>query len=754
MLPVEAAEALDTLHGVVRAEQDKNNRQTAQAVSDAAAKMEQARAEALKLGPVDKRFISTTPTAPRLPTQQERDAAGGVLVGSVLTAEGAVQLVWYNGATGGWDLYGTPSLTPTALTYTRAQLTAGTANPPAPATRIWDEHGSLRVRPAASGEKADQGITFALAGGRMAEREWDGKNVYTKWYGLKPGDDVSGYIPALAAVPEDGVLHWTPGKYVHGLAGYAGKGDKYNPLHIRGKNRFTMKMAGVTVEAALDLPNTTYYGGWAFYSCHHYRIEGWPVYDGRLDVRDAQQFHERYHNDPVTGVWGPDTSSPKRYSDPGWALLWLDGWRVELGCVGSYLEVEARRCLMDGILTVGNCVDTYLYRCVSSGNFRQGLSAVGVDGLTIDGGIYELTGQTRGPDGQRRGTAPFAGIDLEGEAHGGANDTPLMNKRVQIINKPEFRYNRGAGLMVHQYSENTQVESAHIHHNDAYGLNVDGASVGSYFGPGVFLEMNGRYKGAGAESFEVNFHGADAVLNGVIIVTDAQRAIYDGEGKKGKKILNVTVKSTATDNSAESGWVSLFNPDTLVDGLTTENVVPPSGYGAVHVENLTTGAIRNSRIRTTLDTNVPGLSGKAANAAGNEVTGYRRGKTLTVPSRAPAVAFKLTMDESGERKLVTADSREMNPMKAELLLEEADAWTYRLTGAPAVTAGTNPQVRFWVDNLKVGEYTVLFQSVGVGDAGGYGRAYPARMYGHAVHTEIPTGQTTLAINVLVRVLRR
>lgn len=650
--------------------------------------------------------ISSTTENPRAPEQEELDA-NEVIHGSRLTASGAVQPLTWEPHTrmGQWVERGEPTATVAdvqatqvvateakeaadnaksvadtaqsaanallaSLTLTRPQLLSGTADP-GNVRRIWDEHGSLTVRAARAGETPDGGITFRLAGGRMAEREWDGKNVYTKWYGLKPGDDVSGYIPALAAVPEGGVLHWTPGKYMHSLAGYAGKGDTYNPLHIRGKNKFTMKMAGVVVEAAPDLPNTTYYGGWAFYGCSHYRVEGWPVYDGRLDVRDAQQFHERYHNDPVTGVWGPDTSSPKRYSDPGWALLWLDGWRVELGCVGSYLEVEARRCLMDGILTVGNCVDTYLYRCVSSGNLRQGLSAVGVDGLTIDGGIYELTGQTRGPGGQRRGAPPFAGIDLEGEAHGGANDTPLMNKRVKIINKPEFRYNRGAGLMTHQYSENTQVESAHVHHNDSYGLNVDGASVGSYFGPGVLLEMNGRERGPGAESFEVNFHGAEAILNGVTIVTDAERAINDGAGKKGKKILNVTVKSVASDNSRPSGWVALFNSDTLVDGLTTENVVPKAGYGAVHVENLTTGTIRNSRIRTTLDTDAPGIGGKALSARNNEVVGYRQGDKVAEIGAAPVLTYSSGDALSG----YTA----FDAQQARLIRSSSGGTTHRIT---------------------------------------------------------------------------
>ncbi|MHA0043490.1 hypothetical protein [Deinococcus sp. PEB2-63] len=529
-----------------------------------------------------------------------------------------------------------------ALTLTRAQLLSGAADP-GNVARVWDEHGSLRVRPRAGGETPDNGITFALAGNRIAEREWDGKNVYTAWYGLKPGDDVAGYVPALAATPENGVLHWTPGKYIHGLAGYAGKGDKYNPLWVILKQRFTMKMAGVVIEAAPDLPNTTYYGGWLFLGCTQFRVEGWPIYDGRLDVRDAQKFHLR---DLGTGAlrYNPDGSPVMGYSDPNSANLLLDGWRVTVGCVDAHLEVEGHRALMDSIIACGGSnptneiltgdppKDVYLNKCVGRGSLRQGLSAVGIDGLTFDGGLYELTGKTKGPDGVERGALPMAGIDLEGEM-------TLFNKRVKFINRPEIRHNRGSGLMVHQYTTDADIQSLHSHHNDGYGLNIDDSSRGTYVGPGVMLEMNGRDKGPRAESFEVNLYGEGTILNGVTIVTDAQRAINNGGAKKGQKILNVTVKSTATDNNAPSGWVALFNPDVLVDGLTTENVVPPSGYGAVHTDALTTGAIRNSRIRTTLGTNAAGLSGTAVSATGNEVNGYTLGNALVRAVPPPVMVY-------------------------------------------------------------------------------------------------------------------
>lgn len=643
-----------------------------------------------------------------------------------------------------------------ALTYTRAQLTAGTANPPALATRIWDEHGSLRVRTAAAGEKADQGITFALAGGRMAEREWDGKNVYTKWYGLKPGDDVSGYVPALAAVPESGVLHWTPGKYMHGLAGYAGKGDKYNPLWVIKKHRFTMKMAGVTVEAAPDLPNTTYYGGWLFLGCTHFRVEGWPVYDGRIDLRDPQKF-QAYDGDG-NPIKNPDGTPKMIYGDPSWANLLLDGWRPTVGCVDAHLQVVGVRCLMDGVICCGGSgatdpiltgeppKDVYLDKCVSSGNARQGLSVVGVDGLTIDGGIYELTGTTQGPDGVERGMPPMAGIDLEGEL-------VLHNKRVKIINKPEVRYNRGSGLYVHQFTENLDLQSLHSHHNGGYGLLVDDKSVGTKLGAGVLLEMNGRNTEAGAEPFELVFYGEGSEANGVTIITDAARAISNGGTKKGQKLLNVTVRSVATDNSKPSGWVSLYNPDIIVEGLTTENVVPYSGFGAVHVENLTTGTIRNSRIRTSLDNPGAAISGKAVNASGNQTAGYAQGDKLKVtpPTAAvPVDPVRVLFDDARARTLNSAYTGKMDPADAELLTTDAAGWTYRITSFPTLEAGSGTDMRFAISGRSGYRVSAIYSSRVVSSDGT--RTYTSSTDGRSVYVaDVPTTLTPLTVGAIVRV---
>ncbi|MHA0041499.1 hypothetical protein [Deinococcus sp. PEB2-63] len=528
-----------------------------------------------------------------------------------------------------------------ALTLTRAQLLSGAADP-GNVSRVWDEHGSLRVRPRAGGETPDNGITFALAGNRIAEREWDGKNVYTAWYGLKPGDDVAGFRPAFAAVPVDGVLHWTPGKYVHGLAGYAGQPANYNPLWIVNRYRFTWRMAGVTVEAAPDLPNTTYYGGFLFLGCTQFRVEGWPVYDGRLDVRDAQKFHLR---DLGTGElrYNPDGSPVMGYSDPNSANLLLDGWRVTVGCVGAYLEVEGHRALMDSIIVCGGSVptdailtgippvDVELHKCVGRGSLRQGLSVVGVDGLTLDGGLYELTGKTQGPDGQPRGALPMAGIDFEGES-------TLFNKRVRVKNSPEIRFNRGAGLMVHQYTREAQIDSALIHENDGYGLNIDNTAQNTKIGAGVILRMNGRNKGAGAESFEVNLYGTGTELNGSTIITDAHRAINNAGAAPGQKIMNVTVKVTGTNPGASAGWVYLGNPDIIVDGLTVDGAEGPGGYGAVHAAALTTGAIRNCRIRAQGKTGA-GLAGSAVNAQGIEVSGYTLGNALVRAVPPPVMSY-------------------------------------------------------------------------------------------------------------------
>ena len=622
-----------------------------------------------------------------------------------------------------------------SLTLTRPQLLSGTADPGA-VSRIWDEHGSLNVRNARPGEMPDNGITFKLAGGRMAEREWDGKNVYTAWYGLKPGDDVAGYVPALAAVPEGGVLHWTPGKYMHTLAGYAGKGDKYNPLHVENKHRFIMKMAGVFIEAAPDLPNTTYYGGWMFLGCTHFRIEGWPIYDGRLDVRDPQKFQTDYwHNPDNGGNWEPKPGAPFVYSDPSWANLWMEGWRVERHCIDTYLEVEARRCLMDGILTVGNCVDTYLYRCVSSGNLRQGLSAVGVDGLTIDGGVYELTGKTKGPDGVERGAPPMCGVDLEGEGPGaGGLPEGLPNKRVRIINSPEFRFNRASGIMVHQYTQNAEIQSAHCHRNDAGGLIVDKKAVDTQVGA-VLLERNGE--------MDLATSGSGTVVDGARIISSGSYAIQ-GDGGERQKLLNTKVSAVGPDGKT-NGVVVLDMPDIIVDGLTMEDSIPVGGgYDALHVESLTTGRISNLKMRTKR-----AGAGNAISLGVNADAGRISGEVIGYAKGIPLPKFGLML--IANRKL-SDYSTDIDPVKiVEVLGIEPGAWTLRLHAGPVLDAGNaNPTLTLLIGNSKYRGATI---TASVSKSDGTAR-YSAFVEGRDIYPQnLSTEFIPLAVALTVRITR-
>lgn len=729
------------------------------------------------------KFRSTDQNNPPAPTQGELDANPNGIGGSRLTADGATQLLKWTPHTtaGAWVASGAPlpttaqvadakktatdaaeladtakSVADTAqsaasallasLTLTRPQLLSGTADPGA-VSRIWDEHGSLRVRNARAGETPDNGITFALAGGRMAEREWDGKNVYTAWYGLKPGDDVAGYVPALAAVPEGGVLHWTPGKYVHGMAGYAGKGNEYNPLWVIKKHWFTMKMAGVVVEAAPDLPNTTYYGGWLFLGCTHFRIEGWPVYDGRLDIREPQKF-PAYDFGTGQPIYNPDGSPKMVYMDPSYANLILSGWQVTVGCKDAHMQVVGKRTLMDGVICNGGSeatdkilkglppIDVYLDRCTATGAARQGLSVVGVDGLTIDGGLYELTGVTTGPDGLRRGMAPTAGIDLEGEVH-------LHNNRVKVINSPEIRQNAGAGMMVHQYSYGVEVQSAHIHHNEDGGLFTVATSADTRIGA-VRLEMNGGVDGK--SNIELGISGPGTIVDGARILTGAVFAI-EGNGGTGQQLRNVEVKTVATDASKAMGGIVLSTPDVVVDGLVTENIVPlGGGYDALHFENLSTGVVRNTRIRGTL----PDLATKNAVSVGAtadagqisaEVTGYASG--------VPLPKFSLVMVSNRQ---LSGYSVDLDPVKImETVSVEPGGWTLRLRSTPVFEAGrADPMLTLSVGNTK---YKVAILSAAAGAADGsarYGLDVEAR---NLYLRGIPETFTSVTVNLTVRLMR-
>lgn len=165
-------------------------------------------------------------------------------------------------------------------------------SPLAQTVRIWDEYSSLRVRAARAGETADEGLTYALAGGRIAEREnVERRNV------LMFGDEAqirTGKVSAndairkaLASLPaEGGRLYFPSGRYL-----IDGDGVEFSQrlgILLEGESRYSVRLVNGVTDGDM----------FRIHDCRMFGIENMEMFHQQqkksgsyLNVRDSHIFH-------------------------------------------------------------------------------------------------------------------------------------------------------------------------------------------------------------------------------------------------------------------------------------------------------------------------------------------------------------------------------------------------------------------------------------------------------------------------------
>lgn len=701
LLPVEAAEALDTLYGAVRKEQDSNNVKTTQAVADAAAKMEQTRSEALKLGPVDKRFISLTTANPRTPTTEEWQAAGGHdsrIIGAKLTPLGAVQLIWYNGAAGWWELYGSP-------TYTSAQA-------------------------------ARTGVDAAL-------------------YGVREDAPVQTLMDAIAATPDGGDLICPRVTLKHAVR---------TNMWILNRRNLTIRGNGLRVVADANMPDeigtydtahpdwgNPYTGGFKIAYSENVFIHE-IEYDGRLDVRKPAPSDDS--GSGPRSAWNIlDRSVNVQLIDCKGMRGMMDGV-----CVGP---VEKMFLLKQGISDYGDVVperdfprNCLLKNFVAEYNYRQGMSGVGHFDLTIDAGRYAFTGRLPdGPDGHKKWTLPCAGICLEAFFVFG-----WLNVRTKIINRPEITENRGIGLLIENGTRHSQID-VWSHHNWGEGVVENGGSgtMDNYV-DGIF-EYNCNNPASDAwRNAEVARSGVRPTQRGVIranrrnggltitqpcLDPDVQgvniTATDPRPGERCGNVLIATGGETAIDTT--TGTYYGYVPGTTTDeqikkpvpqsggiimGNTVVNGTWEDDYLAAFEVNAPGARVIGNEARKTVSADLGSKRGvyigAAAYASGNSGIGYPIPLRSNAPGehleRLPAPYFAINkMDNVALSSYTAADYAK----KVTLLSDDPDVLRYEVEWTVAYDA---------VDAGRIAQFDVLptntggrkWQAVSVqarnGDAGG------------------------------------
>lgn len=626
LLPIEALAPLDALYRLIQNQQAANNTLIQQAVTNMTAEVEQARAEALKLGVVDPRFISLTTANPRLPTVEEWQAAGGHdsrIIGSRLTPLGAVQLIWYNGAAGWWEAYGTP-------TYTSAQA-------------------------------ARTGVDAAL-------------------YGVREDAPVQTLMDAIAATPDGGELICPRVTLKHATR---------TNMWILNRRNLTIKGNGLRVEADANMPDeigtydtahpdygNPYTGGFKIaYSKNVFIHE--IEYDGRLDIRKP-------HHSDLSGS-GPRSAWNILDRCVNVQLIDCKGTRAMMDgvCVGG---TEKIFLLKQGIPDYGDVVperdfprNCLLKNFVAEYNYRQGMSGVGHFDLTIDAGRYAFTGRLPdGPDGHKKWTLPCAGICLEAFFYFG-----WLNLRTKIINRPEITENRGIGLLIENGTRQSQID-VWSHHNWGEGCVENGASgtMDNYV-DGVF-EYNCNNPAPDAwHNAEVARSGVRPVQRGIIRANRRNGGLVMGncldpdvqgvhvtatDPRPGEQCGRVSIKTGGetnmnTDTGVFNGWKPgteehIMTPVPQSGGIIMGNTVVNGTWGDDYLPAFEVNApgarVIGNEARKTVSADLGSKRGvvitAAAYANGNSGPGYARPVVSNAPGehleRLPAPHFTINKMDS------------------------------------------------------------------------------------------------------------
>lgn len=169
---LDAAQGFDALAAQVQPALDEMAQATDTVLDQAA----QATADALAVAGINLAYVSETTADPPAAPENTK--------GAKRLADGSLQRLIRTA--GAWVAAGAslaPATLVTPLQTTRAALATGTVTA-AVGTRLLDEYGPLRARAAGVGEVADNGLTYALPGGLIAEREDDGTPAHADWFNI------------------------------------------------------------------------------------------------------------------------------------------------------------------------------------------------------------------------------------------------------------------------------------------------------------------------------------------------------------------------------------------------------------------------------------------------------------------------------------------------------------------------------------------------------------------------------------------
>lgn len=319
----------------------------------------------------------------------------------------------------------------------------------------------------------ENGSIVALDNGNVGELLIEGA-VNVKQFGAKGDgttDDTEAIQNAINAIPKTGgILYFPPGKYIQG----DGTGLDYQPgdttyseptnRDIRyifdSYNHLTISGYGAVIEANINNPSTEKHAGLVFTNCTNIIIKG-LTYDGRLDKR------------PKT-ILADDSLYNKQHG------IDIRGYNENI----TLIDVTCTRCMMDGFFIGGLWANKELkptgirmLNCISTYNYRQGLSVVSADNGEILNCQFSYTGVIKS-------TAPRAGIDFE------CDETTIERNDNWIVHNCKFLNNVGTGIDISLASNNIEVTSSYFY-NNAMHINCGSmSSISAQFGNNLKISKN------------------------------------------------------------------------------------------------------------------------------------------------------------------------------------------------------------------------------------------------------------------------
>lgn len=482
-------------------------------------------------------------------------------------------------------------------------------------------------------------------------------------YGVAEGASAQTLLDAINATPDGGTLVCPRVTLKHTTT----------RLYITGRKNLLIEGNGLVIEALTTLPDGSDYGGVYLLNCEDVEIRD-VTYDGRLDVR------------------------PIAVQGDGSTINLKSGWNVLNGCKRVKLvNVRGNRCMMDGLYVGhGNAttdhiadhntnfpLDTVLDNCGGDLNYRQGISWVGVDGLTINGGQWTRTGML----GDGKWTSPAAGMDGEGFIQLG-----VVNTRV-IVRAPHATGNRGMGISIHNGSIGTLVENPHCEGNGGEGIGLTWSGHtntvrGGYVGKNYVLATTGRA--------EIAVSGEHQTVEGVTIECEDGVAAIVATGTppgdsvplptRERRIRGNTIR--ALGSTGGQVFVAGGTGDTVENNVLV-NVVAPGGAPAVEVDS-PGGRVVGNQIRHE--------TGSVAQQPLRVTTGYATGNTssgYTTPAYIDALGEPPLPPDTVTMTLAAGRAGTLSGVTATLLSSTPNTRRYRVRGN--VLRGEGAETSYVID---------------------------------------------------------